>query len=64
MQQQELTKRNPYEEINSRSDWSEELKAQKRAEVAKIQETARQREREINIENAKEHAKNLVGGKV
>ena len=51
----------PYEEIDSREDWSDELKAQKKAEVAKIQEIARQREREINIENAKEHAKNFGG---
>ena len=51
----------PYEEIDSREDWSEELKAQKKAEVKAIQEAARQREREINIENAKEHAKNYGG---
>ena len=28
----------PYEEIDSREDWSDELKTQKKAEVAKIQE--------------------------
>ena len=41
----------PYEEIDAKLDWSEELKAQKKAEVAKIQETARARENEINREH-------------
>ena len=51
----------PYEEIDSRQDWSEEMKAQKKAEVAKIQETARAREKEINREHLLKQAKNYGG---
>ena len=51
----------PYEEIDSRQNWSEEMKAQKKAEVAKIQETARAREKEINREYAIKQAKNYGG---
>ena len=51
----------PYEEIDSRQNWSEEMKAQKKAEVAKIQEAACAREKEINREHAIEQAKNYGG---
>ena len=51
----------PYEEIDSRQDWSEKMKAQKKAEVAKIQETAAAREKEINREHAIKQAKNYGG---
>ena len=53
--------RNPYEEIDSKEDWSDEFKALKKAEVAKIQETARAREKEINREHILEQAKNYGG---
>ena len=51
----------PYEEIDSREDWSEKMKAQKKAEVAKIQETAAAREKEINREYLLKQAKNYGG---
>ncbi len=53
--------RNPYEEIDSKENWSDEFKALKKAEVAKIQETARAREKEINREHILEQAKNYGG---
>lgn len=49
------------EEINSKVDWSDELKAQKMAEVSKIQENALAREKEINREHLIEQAKNYGG---
>ena len=50
-----------YEKIDSREDWSDELKAQKKAEVAKIQEDLKAREKEINKEYMLELAKNYSG---
>ena len=51
----------PYEEIDLREDWSDELKSQKKAEVAKIQEVYEARNKEINREHILEQAKNYGG---
>ena len=51
----------PYEQIDSKKDWSDELKAQKKAEVAKIEEAYEARNKEINREHVLEQAKNYGG---
>ncbi len=51
----------PYEEIDAKKDWSDELKAQKKAEVAKIQEAYEARDKEITREHILEQAKNYGG---
>ena len=51
----------PYEEIDLKEGWSDELKAQKKEEVARIQKEAAEREWDINVENALEHGKNWTG---
>ena len=56
-----LPQKNPYDEIDLRTDWSEEQKALKKAEIAKIQNEAKDRNAKIDKENAIEHAKNWGG---
>lgn len=51
----------PYAEIDSKKDWSEEKKSQKKAEVARIREAAVSREKEINREHLLNQAKNYGG---
>ena len=51
----------PYEEIDAKNDWSDELKAQKKSEVAKIQKAYEAREKAINREHVLEQAKNYGG---
>ena len=51
----------PYAEIDSKKDWSEEKKSQKKAEVARIREAAVSREKEINREHLLNQVKNYGG---
>ena len=51
----------PYEQIEAKKAWSDELKARKKAEVAKIQEAYAARDKEIKREHFLEQAKNYGG---
>lgn len=51
----------PFAEIDAKSGWTEAQKAAKKAEVEKILETSKAREREINRDNAIAHVKNWGG---
>ena len=51
----------PYEEIDLREDWSDELKAQKKAEVAKIQQAYEARDKEIDREYTLGQLKDYAG---
>ena len=50
-----------YEKIDSREDWSDELKAQKKAEVAKIQQAYEARDKEIDREYTLGQLKDYAG---
>ena len=50
-----------YEEIDARKDWSDELKAQKKAEVAKIQQAYEARDKEIDREYTLGQLKDYAG---
>ena len=50
-----------YEEIDARKDWSDELKAQKKAEVAKIQQAYEARNKEIDREYTLGQLKDYAG---
>ncbi len=51
----------PYEEIDLREDWSDELKAQKKAEVAKIQQAYEARDKEIDRQYTLGQLKDYAG---
>ena len=55
-----LPQKNPYDEIDSRTDWSEEQKALKKAEIAKIQNEAKDRNAKIDKENRRVFPKRMA----
>ena len=52
--------KDPFAQIDTKANWSEEMKAQKKSEVANIKEASRGRENEINREHIIEQAKIMV----
>ena len=53
--------KDPFAQIDTKANWSEEMKDQKKSEVANIKKAARARENEINREHIIEQAKNYGG---